>query len=400
MSPGSAGRGAGRLPAGIWVLGFVSMLMDVSSEMIHALLPLYLVTAMGASMLTVGLVEGFAEELAPLTRIVSGVLSDRLGRRQPLAALGYGMAALTKPMFALAPAIGWIVAARSIDRIGKGIRGAPRDALVADIAPPELRGAAFGLRQSLDTVGAVIGPLLAVALMFASGDDYRLVFWVAVVPAVASFLLIALAVKEPPRPAGLEPVRWPLSRGNLARLGRPFWLVTLFAALFMLARFSEAFLILRAQSLGLGVTWAPLVLVAMSAVYSLSAYPAGRLSDRAGRTGLLALGLATLIAADLVLALAAGLAAVWLGIALWGLHMGLTQGLLGALVADSAPADLRGTAFGVMSFATGVAALPASALAGWLWDAGGPGWTFLAGAGLALGALALLLAARGRLTAA
>jgi MFS family permease len=284
-----------------------------------------------------------------------------------------------------------------VDRIGKGIRGAPRDALVADIAPRELRGAAFGLRQSLDTVGAVIGPLLAVALMLASGDDYRLVFWVAVIPAAASFLLIALAVREPQRPADVMSVPWPLSRENLARLGRPFWLVTLFAALFTLARFSEAFLILRAQSLGLEPAWAPMVLVAMSAVYSLSAYPAGRLSDHAGRTGLLALGLFTLIAADLALALAPGLPVVWLGIALWGLHMGLTQGLISALVADSTPADLRGTAFGVMSFATGIAALPASALAGWLWDSRGPGWMFLAGAGLAAGALALLLAARGRL---
>jgi MFS family permease len=391
---------AARLPSGIWILGFVSLLMDVSSEMIHALLPLYLVTVMGASAFAVGLIEGVAEALAPLTRIVSGVLSDRLDRRQPLAALGYGLAALTKPVFALAPSLGWIVAARSIDRIGKGIRGAPRDALVADIAPPELRGAAFGLRQSLDTIGAAIGPMLAIVLMLWSSDDFRLVFWVAVVPAVASFLLIAFAVKEPPRPAALAAMANPLSRSNLVRLGGAFWMVTLFAALFTLARFSEAFLILRAEESGLALAWAPAVLMVMSVVYALSAYPAGRLSDRIGRTGLLAAGLAVLIAADLVLAFAAGMAAVWAGVALWGLHMGLTQGVLATLVADSAPPDLRGTAFGVMNFATGLAALPASAVAGLLWDWNGPQTTFLAGAGISFAALVALAMARGRLKTA
>jgi MFS family permease len=387
------------MPAGIWVLGFVSLFMDVSSEMIHALLPVYLVTVMGASALTVGLIEGVAEALAPLTKIVSGMLSDRWGRRQPLAALGYGMAALTKPVFALAGSLPWIVAARAIDRVGKGIRGAPRDALVADLAPPELRGAAFGLRQSLDTVGAAIGPLVAIALMLASGNDFRFVFWIAVIPAMLSFLLVAFAVKEPPRPPGVTAVRRPYARTEMARLGTPFWMVTLFAALFTLARFSEAFLILRAQSAGLGVAWAPMVLVVMSAVYALSAYPVGRLSDRIGRTGLLALGLVVLIAADLMLADAGTFAAIWIGIALWGLHMGLTQGLLATLVADSAPPQLRGTAFGVMNFATGLAALPASALAGWLWDAHGPAATFLAGAGLAAASLVALTAVRSRLSA-
>ncbi|MFO1088635.1 MAG: MFS transporter [Hyphomicrobiales bacterium] len=376
-----------RIPRGIWILGFVSLFMDVSSEMIHALLPVYLVTVMGASNLAVGLIEGAAEALAPITKIVSGALSDRLDKRQPVAAFGYGLAALTKPVFALASTISWIVAARFIDRIGKGIRGAPRDALVADIAPAEIRGAAFGLRQSLDTVGAVIGPLVAIALMLATADDFRLVFWVAVIPAIVSFLLIAFAVHEPPRPAGVQPVKSPLSREAIARLGAPFWTVTAVATVFALARFSEAFLILRAENAGLGVAWAPAVLVVMSAVYTVAAYPAGVLSDRVGRLGLFAVGCGVLVLADLCLALG-DLAVVWVGIALWGLHMGLTQGILAALVADTAPKELRGTAFGVLNFTTGVAALPSSAVAGLLWDRSGPEATFLAGAAFSVAALA------------
>jgi MFS family permease len=358
--------------------------MDVSSEMIHALLPVHLVLGLGASALTVGLIEGIAEATAAITKVFSGAVSDRIGRRKELAALGYGLAALTRPIFPLAPTAGWLVAARFIDRLGKGIRGAPRDALVADIAPPELRGASFGLRQSLDTVGAFLGPLLAVALMWAFSDDVAAVFWVAVVPAFLAFGLIVVAVKEPPRPAGRIAVRNPLAPREPGRLGPLYWRVVAVAAVFTLARFSEAFLILRAEGLGLAVMFVPLVLVVLNIAYALAAYPAGAISDRRGRVPLLVIGILLLVAADVVLAVAPGLAGAMAGVVLWGLHMGFTQGLLAALIAGAAPAELRGTAFGMFNLVTGVALLGASALAGVLWDGLGPQWTFLAGAALAL----------------
>ncbi len=393
-SGASTGR---RLPAGIWVLGFVSMMMDISSEMIHALLPVYLVTVLGAGALTVGIIEGIAEATASITKVFSGALSDRLGRRKGLAVLGYGMAAFTKPVFPLAPTVGWLFAARFIDRVGKGIRGAPRDALLADLAPPGLRGASFGLRQALDTVGAFVGPLAAVALMWATGDAFRTVFWWAVLPAFLSFALFAFAVREPPRAPDVQPVAQPLARRELARLPRRYYGVVLLAAVFTLARFSEAFLILRAQGAGLPVTLVPLVLVVMNVVYALAAYPAGVLADRMDRVTLLAAGLVLLIAADLVLAWAPGLGAIALGVVLWGLHMALTQGLLAAMVADSAPADLRGTAFGVFNLVSGVALLLASVVAGALWDGLGPAATFVAGAGIAAVTLVALLPARRRM---
>ncbi|MFG1466652.1 MFS transporter [Xanthobacter sp. DSM 24535] len=369
-----------RLPAGIWALGFVSLLMDVSSEMIHALLPVYLVVGLGATALTVGIIEGIAEATAAITKVFSGALSDRIGKRKELAALGYGLAAITKPIFPLAPSVGWLVAARFIDRVGKGIRGAPRDALVADIAPPELRGAAFGLRQSLDTVGAFIGPLLAIGLMWLFADDFASVFWVAVIPAFAALALILFVVHEPARPAGLRKVRNPLSRHELGGLGAIYWWVVAVAAVFTLARFSEAFLILRAEGMGLSLMFVPLVLVVLNIAYALSAYPVGVLSDGMNRIGLLIVGLVLLIAADLVLAFAPGLWGIMSGLVLWGLHLGFTQGILATLVADSAPPELRGTAFGMFNLVTGAALLAASVIAGVLWDAFGAEWTFLAGA--------------------
>jgi MFS family permease len=380
------------LPRGIWVLGFVSMLMDLSSEMIHALLPVYLVTVLGASTLTVGFIEGIAEATAAITKIFSGALSDWLGRRKLLAALGYGMAAFTKPLFPLAPGIDWLVAARFIDRVGKGIRGAPRDALVTDIAPAGLRGASFGLRQSLDTTGAFLGPLVAIGLMWWTSDNFSLVFWVAVLPAFLAFGLIAFAVKEPEPGVRRETAKNPLNLAAMQQLGPVYWRIVAVGIVFTLARFSEAFLILRAQTIGLSAMWVPAVLVLMNVVYALSAYPAGVLSDRINRTGLLALGLVVLAAADLALALLPSLSGLALGVVLWGLHMGLTQGLLSALIADAAPASLRGTAFGFFSLFTGLAMLAASVIAGALWDAYGPAGTFLAGLVLALIALAGLLA--------
>ncbi|TPQ33316.1 MFS transporter [Bradyrhizobium guangdongense] len=381
-----------RIPTGIWVLGFVSMLMDISSEMIHALLPVYLVTVLGTSTLTVGFIEGIAEATAAITKIFSGALSDWLGKRKVLAALGYGLAALTKPLFPLAPSAGWLVAARFVDRVGKGIRGAPRDALIADIAPSGLRGASFGLRQSLDTIGAFVGPLLAILLMWWTADNFTIVFWIAVLPAFLSFALITFAVSEPDPEPGRETAGNPLNIAAMRQLGAVYWRIVAVGIVFTLARFSEAFLILRAQNIGLNAMWVPAVLVLMNIVYALSAYPAGVLSDRMNRTGLLAVGLVFLAGADLALAAFPNLGGLALGVVLWGLHMGLTQGLFSALVADSAPQNLRGTAFGYFNLFTGLAMLAASIIAGALWDSFGPAVTFLAGLGFALASLAGLLA--------
>ena len=383
-----------RLPAGIWVLGFVSLLMDVSSELIHSLLPVFMVTTLGLSMLAVGLIEGAAEATALIVKVFSGALSDYWGRRKPLTILGYGLGAVSKPLFALASTSGLVLSARLIDRVGKGIRGAPRDALIADIAPPEARGAAFGLRQSLDTVGAFVGPLLAIGLMLLWSNDIRAVFWVAVIPGFLAVALLVVAVREPPRPPG-ERRGNPIRRDNLRRLGRGYWWVVVVGAVFTLARFSEAFLVLRAQQGGLPLAWTPLVLVAMSVVYSIGAYPFGKLSDKVSHRGLLAWGLVVLIAADVLLAIGNRGGWLWGGIALWGLHMAMTQGLLATMVADTAPADLRGTAFGFFNLVSGLAMLLASGVAGWLWDQWGAPVTFMAGGGLAAIALAGLALSRG-----
>ncbi len=382
------------IPPGIWALGFVSMLMDVSSEMIHALLPVYLVTVLGASATTVGVIEGIAEATASITKVFSGAISDWIGKRKLLAVLGYGLAALTKPAFPLAPTVGWLIAARLVDRIGKGIRGAPRDALVADLAPAHLRGASFGLRQSLDTMGAFIGPLLAIALMWLTANDFTTVFWIAVVPAFLALALIVFAVHEPRREPALRKVRFPLHRDELARLGRTYWLVVAVATVFTLARFSEAFLLLRANQVGLAVMLVPGVLVVMNIIYSLASYPAGVLADDGGRYRVLVVGVGFLVAADLVLAFAPGIGGVAVGVALWGLHMGFTQGLLATLVADVSPPELRGTAFGMFNLLTGGALLAASIVAGLLWDNLGARGTFVSGAVLAGAALLGLFALR------
>lgn len=383
-----------RLPRGIWALGLVSLWMDVSSEMIHALLPVYLVSAMGASMVAVGFIEGLAEATAAITKVFSGALSDWLGKRKVLAVAGYGLAALTKPVFPLAPTIGWLVGARFVDRVGKGIRGAPRDALVADISPPEMRGASFGLRQSLDTVGAFLGPLVAVALMWLTAGNIPLVFWAAVAPAFVSVLLLVTLVPEPERPAGARPVKSPLSWGELRRLGGAFWWVVAVASVFTLARFSEAFLVLKAHDEGVPATLIPFVLVIMNVSYALSAFPAGVLSDNGSRLRILAVGTALLLGADLVFALVPGLGGVLVGLVLWGVHMGFTQGIFSSLVADTAPPALRGTGFGMLNLMTGGMILLASVIAGLLWDSVGPQGTFLAGGALALLALAGLVPLR------
>ncbi len=371
--------------------------MDVSSEMIHALLPIYLVSVLGTSTLTVGIIEGLAEATASITKVFSGALSDWLGKRKLLAVIGYGMAAFTKPVFALAPSVGWLIAARFIDRLGKGIRGAPRDALVADIAPVHLRGASFGLRQSLDTIGAFIGPLLAIVLMWRTANRFQTVFGVAVIPAFLSLALMIFAVREPERHGSIRRVKSPLSITELRRLGTAYWWVVGIATIFTLARFSEAFLLLRAQSIGLPIMLVPGILIVMNAVYAAAAYPAGMLSDKVDRTTILMTGFGLLIAGDLLLGLSSGIGGVLAGVALWGLHMGLTQGLLATLIADTAPADLRGTAYGMFNLLGGIALLAASVIAGVLWDRTGPEGTFLAGAALTTVALTGLLFIRSRI---
>ena len=375
-----------QIPAGVRILGFISMLMDISSEMIHSLLPLFMVTTLGTSALVVGLVEGLAESTALIVKIFSGALSDYLGKRKGLAVFGYALGALTKPLFAIAQSAGVVLTARLLDRVGKGVRGAPRDALVADLTPPHLRGAAFGLRQSLDTVGAFLGPLLAVALMLLWANDFRTVFWMAVVPGLAAVALLAFGLREP---AHLQANKRsnPIRRKNLRRLGAPYWWVVGVGAVFTLARFSEAFLVLHAQQGGVPLALVPLVMVAMNLIYALSAYPFGKLSDHMSHRTLLALGLVVLVAADLVLATNDHWSVVLTGVALWGMHMGITQGLLATMVADTAPADLRGTAYGFFNLVCGIAILLASVVAGFLWDRLGASATFYTGAGFCVIAL-------------
>lgn len=382
------------MPAGIWALGFASLFMDSSSELIHSLLPVFMVTTLGSSMVTVGIIEGVAEGTAAIMKVFSGALSDYLGRRKFLMVLGYALAAFTKPIFPLANSIGWVFAARFVDRVGKGIRGAPRDALVADITSPEMRGAAYGLRQALDSVGAVIGPLLAVVLMLWLANNIRAVMWVAVAPAFIAVALLVIYVREPERKPAEGHARVPLSFAGARRLPLSYWLVVLLGAVFTLARFSEAFLVLRARDIGLGLGYIPVVMIVMNVFYAGAAYPAGAAADRVSHRTLLFLGLALLIAADLVLAFASSALLVFAGSALWGLHMAFTQGLLSKLVADTAPVELLGTGFGIFNLVSGGALLLASVIAGSLWTSFGASATFLAGALFAATAALGLFATR------
>jgi MFS family permease len=381
------------VPRAVWALGAVSLCMDLSSELVHGLLPLFLTGVLGAGMVAVGMVEGIAEATASIVKVFSGALSDRFARRKPLVVLGYALSALTKPLFPLAGSVPLVLFARFADRIGKGIRGAPRDALIADVTPRELRGTAYGLRQALDTVGAVLGPLAAVGLMLLLADDIRRVLWVAVVPALAAVAVLVLFVNEPGRKGEPGETAGPFARAALRTLGVRYWAIVALGAVLTLARFSEAFLVLRAQQLGVALALIPLVLVVMNLVYTAVSYPAGVAADRGHRRALLVWGTAALLAADLTIGALASVPGLAAGIVLWGVHMGLTQGLLSTLVADAAPADLRGTAFGVFNLVSGVALLVASVLAGWLWSALGPGATFYAGAAFCGVALVGLLVA-------
>lgn len=373
-----------RLPRGVVMLGLVSLFMDMSSELIHSLLPALFVTVLGTQMVTIGVIEGVAEATASITKIFSGALSDWFGKRKALALLGYGLAALTKPLFPLAGSASLLFTARFVDRIGKGIRGAPRDALVADITPIAQRGAAYGLRQSLDTIGAFLGPLAAMLLMLLLNDDLRAVLWFAVIPAAICILLLVFGVEEPASPPQGQRVRLPLHRDEIRKLPTAYWLLVTTGGLFSLARFSEAFLTLRGMELGLPLALTPAIMLLMSLVYAATAYPAGRLGDWMSRPLLLLFGLGALIGADLLLALTNGLLPALFGIALWGLHMGLTQGVLSAMVADIAPTSLRGTAFGLFNLVSGIVLLAASVIAGVAWDLFGSQATFLLGCGFAL----------------
>jgi MFS family permease len=381
-----------KLPKGIWALGFVSMFMDSSSELVHSLLPIFMATTLGASMVTIGIVEGFAEAAAAITKVFSGVISDYFRKRKFLAVVGYGLAAITKPIFPLTTSIGWVFGARFVDRVGKGIRGAPRDALVAEIVPVQLRGAAYGLRQALDSAGAFVGPLLAVAFMIWFANDIKAVLWVAVLPAFIAVFLLIVGVHEPESLDHAAAHRNLLTLNNAKRLRLRYWLVVALGAVFTLARFSEAFLILRAQDVGLAIGYVPVIMIVMNVVYSIFAYPAGAAADRISARTLLLMGLGILVVADIVLAIAASPGIALLGSAFWGLHMALTQGLLSKLVADTAPADLRGTAFGIFNLVSGGALLLASVIAGSLWSMFGASATFIAGASFAaFAAMGLLL---------
>lgn len=370
-----------QIPTGVWALGMVSLLMDISSEMIHSLLPLFMVTSLGLSSINIGLIEGLAEATALIVKVFSGVISDYLGKRKALALLGYGLGAFTKPLFAIATSSGMILSARLIDRVGKGIRGAPRDALIAEITPLDIRGAAFGLRQALDTVGAFLGPLLAVFLMYIWQDDFRSVFWVAVIPGIMAVFVLLFGIKEPEKPR-MQIRTNPVSRESLRKLDTAYWQVVLIGGIFTMARFSEAFLIMRAQQTEIQISLIPLLMVAMNIIYSISAYPFGKLSDAISHVKLLNLGLWLLIIADLVLANAESWEMVLCGVMIWGLHMGMTQGLLTKMVADNAPKNLLGTAYGFFNLVCGIAMLLASLLAGWVWDYFGAAYTFYTAAGI------------------
>lgn len=386
---------------GIWVLGFGSMLMDISSELVHSLLPILMVTVLGASMATIGVIEGVAEATASITKVFSGSLSDHLGKRKPLVIIGYGLGAVTKLVFPLASSLWWVFSARFVDRVGKGIRGAPRDALIADIVLPAQRGKAYGLRQALDSIGAFLGPLLAVACMAWLANNIKAVLWVAVVPGFLAVLLLLVAVREPEAAVRPAVATHRMTFAGLRELRVRYWQVVALGAVFTLARFSEAFLILRGRDVGMGIGDTPLIMVAMNVVYAAFAYPAGVAADRLSARTLLILGLIVLVVADIVLALAAAPAPAFIGAALWGVHMALTQGLLSKLVADTTPSHLRGTAFGIFNLVSGVSLLLASVIAGALWGAFGATATFMAGATFAaLTAVGLLFYRTGNQPAA
>jgi MFS family permease len=394
--PVRSGRAVRRLSPTILWLGSVSLLTAMSSAMVYGLLPLFLTKALGASAIVVGTLEGAAEATTSFMKILSGAISDRAGRRKPLLVFGYALSAFNKLLFPLATAVGIVVVARVVDRIGKGIRDAPRDAFLTDITPSEIRGSGFGLRIAFYTTGFVLGPVTAIGLMALSGDNFRLVFAAAVVPAFAAVIVLVWAVRETAAHAPPAASGWPIRAADWRRFPAAFWWWIGIAGLLSLARFSQAFLVLKAHAVGVDAAFVPIVIVITHTVYAAAAYPFGVLADRLDRRIQLAAGIAVLIAADLVLMRAASFEATALGAMLWGLQLAVTQGLLAAAVADAAPAELRGTAFGVYELAVGLATFAAGAGAGALWAAGGAAFAFGAGAVVAAGAMVALLIDRWR----
>ncbi|HEX8840689.1 MAG TPA: MFS transporter [Sphingomicrobium sp.] len=377
-----------KLPRNVWVLGFVSLLMDLSSEIYHSLLPAFVTIVLGLPATALGAIDGVAEATANFAKLASGRFSDRSLRRKPWVAGGYGLAALSKPLFPLASSAATVMAARFADRIAKGIRGAPRDAMIADETPAEIRGRAFGLRQALDTAGALLAPLAAIALMAWFASDIRAVYWVAIIPAACSFLLALLALREPEQ--HLAPLKRSPFFSGFKELDDDTRRLLKVGFLFTLARFSEAFLILKGIEIGLSETMSPLTLAIFNLAYVALAYPAGSLSDRMSPRSILLAGMAVLIAGNVVLAETDSFAGLVAGVSLWGTHMALTQGIFARMIADSAPERLRATSFGAFWFVTGIATLLASLGAGWLWDREGSSATFLTSAAVAAAALAML----------
>ena len=382
---------APKIPRSIWMLGLVSLFVDTSSELVHSLLPIFMVSSLGASMTYVGLVVGIAESTALIVKIFSGTLSDYFQKRKLLTIIGYGLAASTKLLFPLANSMGLVLTARFVDRIGKGIRGAPRDAMVGDIAPAEIRGACFGLRQSLDTVGAFFGPLLAIAGMIIFAGNIRTVLWIAVIPALISMIILIFGVEEPKIHYKIDK-KPSLQLKEIYNLSSEYWKLVLIAGIFTLTKFSDAFLILKAQAIGFQVTFVPLIMVIMNIIYAFGAYPAGILSDKVNRKVVLLIGIVLLIIANIILAMADDFFMLVLGIIFWGMHMAFTQGLLATMVTDTTAPEIRGTAYGIFNFVCGIAMLLSSIIAGILWDQLGSSSTFIAGAiGAALACICLLV---------
>ncbi len=377
-----------RIPRTVWVLGFVSLLMDISSEMIHALLPLFMAGTLGASAIWIGLVEGIGEGTALIAKVFSGVVADRFGHKKRLVFAGYFLGVISKPVFALAGSMPVVLAARFFDRIGKGLRGAPRDAIVADVTDESIRGAAYGLRQSLDAAGAFVGPLLATLLLLLWTEDLRSIFWIALIPGAACLALILFGVEDNVTPTvNTKRIAWK----DLKSVMTPaFVQLVILGTLFSLARFSNAFIVLRAAAIGIEHAWIPMAVVLMNITFSLSSYPFGKLADKLNPMKLLALGMVLLALANLLFAYAENYRILAAGIVLFGMHLGATQGIFSTIISEIAPSEVRATAFGIFNFFSGLALLASGLVAGSLWEYMGAQYCFGGGVVFALITLSLI----------
>lgn len=391
MTKGVPAKQGDRLPRNVWILGCVAFFNDTATEMGYWLLPQFLVVVLGAQPMAFGLIEGAAETVSSFSRLLSGWLSDRLRRRKPLAAAGYTLANLVKPLLAVAQSWGQVFWIRFVDRAAKGVRAAPRDALIADSVDPAHRGAAFGLRQAMDTAGAIVGPLSAIVLLPLFAGKVRDVFWVAAIPGLASILLAWFAVKEV-RPPAKTVVISTSSAGSAdkapgARLG----LILAAVGLFSLGNSSDLFLVLRAQNLGLSAWMAPALGLLFNVVYTALSWPAGKLSDRVPRRRLIVAGYLIYAAVYAGFALLHTPQMVWFLFAVYGSYYALTEGVIKAWVADLVPSASRASVFGVLNWVVGVVAFPASLLAGWIWQHYSPAAPFALSSLLAFLAALLLL---------